>query len=116
MSDEAAADRQPVRLLQGYLWHPREVEVDFAAYLPATLGADIHVLLDAIPAAPFAFFDDGTLSASQQFYQLTVVTFREDEEDVGGLVPWAAETLQQHLEGTPEGVGWQVFEDLRDLG
>ena len=116
MSADPAAGRQPVRLLQGYVWHPRELEIDLAETLPATLGSAIHVLIDAIPAAPFAFFDDGTLSASQQFYQLTVVTFRDDEEDLSGLVPWAAETLQRHLDATPEGVGWQVFEDMRDLG
>jgi hypothetical protein len=108
--------RRPVRLLQGYLWHPRELAVSFADYLPDTLGKDVHVLVDAIPAAPFAFFDDGTLSASQQFYQLTVLTFADDDEDVSGMVPWVAETLQRKLEATPEGVGWQVFEDLRELG
>lgn len=116
MSAPEDGERRAVRLLQGYVWHPRELEVELGGYLPATLGDDIHVLLDAIPAAPFAFFDDGTLSATQQFYQLTVLTFREDDEDLSGLVPWAAETLQRRLEGTPEGVGWQVFEDLRDIG
>ena len=117
MSDERQDGRQAVRLLQGYVWHPREDRVDFGAYLPATLGRDVHVLLDPIPAAPFAFFDDGTLSATQQFYQFTVLTFRDDdEEDVSGLVPWVAETLQQRLEATPEGVGWQIFEDTREIG
>jgi hypothetical protein len=117
VSGEREDDRQAVRLLQGYVWHPRELDVDLGDYLPASLGRDVHVLVDAIPAAPFAFFDDGTLSASQQFYQLTVLTFREDaEEDVSGLVPWVAETLQQRLERTPEGVGWQVFEDMREIG
>jgi len=120
MSAERHDDRQAVRLLQGYVWHPREDEVDFGAYLPATLGRDVHVLLDPIPAAPFAFFDDGTLSATQQFYQFTVLTFRDDgeeeEEDVSGLVPWVAETLQRRLEATPAGVGWQIFEDTRELG
>jgi hypothetical protein len=117
VSTEPQDERQGVRLLQGYVWHPRELEVDFAAYLPSTLGRDVHVLLDPIPAAPFSFFDDGTLSATQQFYQLTVLTFRDDqEEDVSGLVPWVAETLQQRLEGTPEGVGWQILEDMREIG
>jgi len=108
--------RRAVRLLQGYVWHPREQEITLADHLPAKLGDDIHVLVDTIPAAPFTFFDDGTMSATQQFYQLTVLTFAEDEEDVSGLVPWVAETLQQRLESTPDGVGWQVFEDLRELG
>lgn len=117
MTGEQDDDPRAVRLLQGYVWHPRELDVDLAEYLPATVGGDVHVLLDPIPAAPFAFFDDGTLSATQQFYQLTVLTFREDaEDDVSGLVPWIAETLQQRLEGAPQGVGWQVFEDLREIG
>ena len=117
MSAAPEGEGKAVRLLQGYLWHPKELDLELADYLPATLGDDVHVLVDAIPAAPFAFFDDGTLSASQQFYQLTVLTFREGEdEDVSGRVPWVAETLQERLEQTPEGVGWQVFEDLREIG
>lgn len=116
MSSDRRDGSRPVRLLQGYVWHPRDQGIALADYLPAKLGDDLHVLVDAIPAAPFTFFDDGTLSATQQFYQLTVLTFAEDEEDVSGMVPWVAETLQQRLEDTPEGVGWQVFEDLRELG
>ncbi|HKI57458.1 MAG TPA: DUF3208 domain-containing protein [Trueperaceae bacterium] len=120
MSDErpdARPDqRRAVRLLQGYLWHPREQEVALADFLPSKLAHDIHVLVDAIPAAPFTFFDDGTLSATQQFYQLTVLTYVDPGEDASGRVPWVAETLQKRLESTPEGVGWQVFEDLRELG
>jgi hypothetical protein len=117
VTEERGDDRQAVRLLQGYVWHPRELDIDLAEYLPATVGRDVHVLLDPIPAAPFAFFDDGTLSATQQFYQLTVLTFREDDEnDVSGLVPWVAETLQQRLDQTPSDVGWQVFEDMREIG
>lgn len=116
MSPEQQDGRRAVRLLQGYVWHPREQEVALGDYLPARLGEDIHVLVDAIPSAPFAFFDDGTLSATQQFYQLTVLTFVEGEEDASGQVPWVAETLQRRLETTPHGVGWQVFEDLRELG
>lgn len=116
-ADGASPGEEPraVRLLQGYVWHPREARIDLGDYLPATLGHDVHVLLDPIPAAPFAFFDDGTLSATQQFYQLTVLTLAPAEADPSGLVPWVAETLQARLESTPEGVGWQVLEDLRDL-
>jgi len=116
VSDAERDSRRAVRLLQGYVWHPRELALAPADYLPAVLGKDVHVLVDAIPAAPFAFFDDGTLSATQQFYQLTVVTFVEGEDDASGIVPWVAETLQRRLEGTPDGVGWQLFEDLRELG
>ena len=68
------------------------------------------------PNAPFAFFDDGTLTSSQQFYQLTVLTLIQGEDDPTRLVAWLAETLQEALETTPEGVGWQVMEDLREVG
>ena len=107
-----------VKLLQGYIWHPREQELDLADYLPRRLEPNIHVLWDEMPAAPFTFFDDGTLSATQRFFQFTVLTVLEDEEgedEPQRLVPWLAEVLQERLEGTPEGVGWQIFEDLRDV-
>ncbi len=103
-----------IRLLQGYIWHPRTESIDLADYLPTTLEPDIHVLWDAMPAAPFTFFDNGTLSATQQVYQFTVLQ-RTEEEHVEGLVPWVAETLQKKLESTPPSVGWQIFEDLREL-
>ena len=113
---DADQERQrAVRLLQGYIWHPRELELDLSDYLPAVVGEDIHVLFDAMPAAPFTFFDDGTMTATQQFYQLTVLTFVGSEVNPSGRVPWLAEELQRRLETTPPGVGWQVFEDLRDL-
>ncbi len=115
-ASEAGGDRRAVKLLQGYVWHPREQTVTLTDYLPVRLEPDIHVLLDPIPQAPFAFFEDGTLTATQQFYQLTVLTFVENEDDPSGLVPWLAATLQQQPEQTPEGVGWQVMEDLREIG
>lgn len=109
-----------VKLLQGYVWHPRELELDLADYLPASLDGGVHVLWDPLPQAPFTFFDDGTLAATQQVYQLTVVKLLGKEEDVqdhaAGMVPWLAEKLQGRLEQTPEGVGWQIFEDLREIG
>ena len=106
-----------VKLLQGYIWHPREQELDLANYLPEKLEPNIHVLWDEMPAAPFTFFDDGTLSATQRFFQFTVLTLigNEKGEDPQRLVPWLAEVLQERLEATPEGVGWQIFEDLRDV-
>jgi hypothetical protein len=107
--------RRAVRLLQGYVWHPRGAEVDLGAHLPATLPGDVHVLWDPMPAAPFTFFDDGTLSATQQVYQLTVLRFLEDGDDPVGALAWVVERLQTALETTPEGVGWQVMEDLRDV-
>lgn len=93
------------------------MEIDLGHYLPEALEGDVHLLWDPLPQAPFTFFDDGTMAATQQVYQFTVLKLAEDdEEDFSGLVPWLAETLQQRLEQTPEGVGWQVFEDLRDVG
>ena len=109
-------DARPIKLLQGYLWHPREMEIDFGDHLPARLDPDVHVLWDEMPRAPFSFFDDGTLAATQRIYQFTVLTYAEDEETAGRLVPWLAEVLQSDLETTPPGVGWQIMEDLRPLG
>jgi hypothetical protein len=110
-----ARGRRAVRLLQGYVWHPRDLAVDLADHLPATLGDDVHVLWDAMPAAPFTFFDDGTLSATQRVYQLTVLRFVAEGEDPATLLAWVAETLQRALNGTPPGVGWQLLDDLRDV-
>ncbi len=106
---------RPIKLLQGYLWFPKELDVDLGAHLPRSLEPDVHVLWDELAAPPFAFFDDGTLAASQRIHQLTVLTFAEDEETAGRLVPWLAEVLQAALEATPEGVGWQIMEDLRPI-
>ncbi len=110
-----ARGRRAVRLLQGYVWHPREQDVDLGAHLPTTLEGDVHVACDPMPAAPFTFFDDGTLAATQVVYQLTVLRLVEDGEDPATLLPWVAETLQRALEGTPAGVGWQILDDLRDV-
>lgn len=104
-----------VKLLQGYIWYPREEAIELGDYLPNSLEPDIHILWDEMPAAPFTFFDDGTLSATQRFFQFTVVKGVEGEDDGAGLIPWLAETLQGRLETTPPSVGWQVFEDLREV-
>jgi hypothetical protein len=110
-----AQGRRAVRLLQGYVWHPRNAGVDLAAYLPRTLAGEVHVLFDAMPAAPFTFFDDGTLSATQTVYQLTVLRFVVEGEDPASMLPWVSEVLQRALETTPAGVGWQILDDLRDV-
>jgi hypothetical protein len=114
--DRLPRSRRPMKLLQGYVWHPRELEIDLADYLPSTLEPDVHVLWDPLPAAPFTFFDDGTLAATQQVYQLTVMRYVETDEDPAALLPWLSETLQAALERSPAGVGWQVMADLRELG
>ncbi|CAN5637618.1 DUF3208 domain-containing protein [soil metagenome] len=107
---------RPIKLLQGYVWHPRELEIDLGDFLPSRLDPDVHVLWDVMPSAPFTFFDDGTLAATQRVYQFTVMRFVPPEEEPGALLPWLAETLQASLETTPEGVGWQVMDDLREVG
>lgn len=116
--EQGARDRQgrrAVRLLQGYVWHPREAAIDLGAHLPRTLEGEVHVLFDAMPAAPFTFFDDGTLSATQVVYQLTVLRFVAEGEDPAATLPWVAEVLQRALNTTPAGVGWQLLDDLRDV-
>lgn len=117
MNEDATNDGElrPIKLLQGYLWYPKDLDVDLDAHLPSTLDPDVHVLWDEMPRPPFSFFDDGTLAATQRIHQLTVLTFAESEERAGQLVPWLAEVLQEHLNGTPEGVGWQIMEDLRPI-
>ena len=109
---------QAVRLLQGYLWAPRELAWDAEFELPPTIeldGAEVSLLVDPI-TPPFAFFDDGTPTASQRFYQLTALVVTD--RDPNTLHPWV-EALQKRLapmlEATPEGVGWLLFEDLRAL-
>ena len=105
----------PRKLLQGYIWHPRDEAIDLGDYLPQSLEPDLHLLWDAMPSAPFTFFDDGTLSATQQLYQFTVVSLSSTEEEAAKLTLPLSETLQAKLNATPPSVGWQIFEDLRDV-
>lgn len=117
MNAERSEGRYALRLLQGYLWHPADTELDFGDYLPALMDGNIHLVWDALEHAPFAFFDDGTPSSTQVVYQFTAMTYAtlDDEEDIAGLVPWLAERLQEMLESTPAGVGWSLSEDLRPI-
>jgi hypothetical protein len=102
------------KLIQGYVWHPRDQAPDLAG-LREQLGPDVHVLLDAMPAAPFTFFDDGTLSATQVVYQLTVVAIVQPGHDPADLLREMAARLDERLNATPEGVGWQLMSDLREV-
>lgn len=116
LEGQTAGGRAAVRLLQGYLWHPKEDEIDLESYLPRELE-EAHVLWDEIDP-PFAFFDNGEPSANQAFFQFTVLRVYEDKPDAQGLHRDAEEAsgaLQPLLEGTPDGVGWQLWEDLREL-
>ena len=107
---------RPVKLIQGYAWHPRELAIDLRTLLPAELAKDVHLLVDPMPQAPFTFFGDGTLSATQQVYQVTVLAIVQPGQDPARMLPEIANTLGPHLDATPEGVGWQLMEDLREVG
>jgi len=104
-----------MKLIQGYIWHPKEEPLDLFDYVPAELTGGVHVLMDPMPAAPFAFFDDGTLSVTQQVYQLTVMRIVPPGENPAERLQAVAAELQEHLNTTPEGVGWQLMEDLREV-
>ena len=105
-----------IKLIQGYVWHPREQQLELDRRLTTELFDDVHVLVDAMPQAPFTFFEDGTMSATQQVYQLTVVAIVKPGEDPGKLLPRVAELLQAMLDETPKDVGWQLMDDLREVG
>ena len=113
MSDahSPANKTRAVRLLQGYIWYPKDAQIDLTNYLPAQLEPDIYLLWDEV-RPPFTFFDDGTLAATQHIFQFTALTRHDNPE---GLTAWLAEVLQEKLEATPPGVGWQLMEDLREL-
>ncbi|NTY02185.1 DUF3208 domain-containing protein [Deinococcus sp. JMULE3] len=131
-SESAPGGRAAVRLLQGYVWHPQDAEIDLESYLPHELdlpapgetadqsGAEqegAHVLWDSVQP-PFAFFENGEPTASQAFYQFTVLRVYEPRPDNDALhadAQAASGMLGPLLEVTPDGVGWQLWEDLRDL-
>lgn len=104
-----------VKLMQGYIWHPANEELDFADYLPESMAEDIYLLWEKMERPPFAFFDDGSLADSQQFFQMTLVQLLPDSQTQALEVEPLAKQLQDLLNKTPKGVGWQIFEDLRDL-
>ena len=118
--------RAAIRLLQGYVWHPKEAELELEHFLPrdvdlstpVTLSEeDAHVLWDSVQP-PFAFFENGEPTATQTFYQFTVLRVydeRPSNEDLHQDARAASLVLNPLLEGTPEGVGWQLWEDLREL-
>ncbi|APD09306.1 MULTISPECIES: DUF3208 family protein [Thermus] len=105
---------QAVRLFQGYLWHPKEAPLDPRALLPGeVLGA--RLLLDEVPP-PTPFFEDGTPTHTQRFYQLTLLLLTDEPpEALKPLAEEAARALAAHLEALPPGVGWLLLEDLRPL-
>lgn len=128
ISEPAPGGRAAVRLLQGYVWHPQDADIDLETFLPHELDLPApdehaeqeegaHVLWDSVNP-PFAFFENGEPTASQAFYQFTVLRVYEPRPDNDALhadAQAASGLLGPLLEGTPDGVGWQLWEDLRDL-
>ncbi|GAA5437281.1 DUF3208 domain-containing protein [Deinococcus sp. A31D244] len=125
-SEPQAGGRAAVRLLQGYVWHPQGADIELEHYLPHELDltpgtADdqeaAHVLWDGV-TPPFAFFENGEPTASQAFYQFTVLRVygeRPSNDALHDDATAASQLLGPLLDGTPEGFGWQLWEDLRDL-
>lgn len=108
--------RTAIRLLQGYIWHPYEPALDLEAFLPRELE-EANVLWDEI-TPPFAFFDNGEPSAGQQFYQFTVLRVydeRPSNEQLHADAQEASHALEPLLQATPDGLGWHLTEDLREL-
>ncbi len=59
-----------------------------------------------------------TPRASQVFYQFTVLRVYDERPDNAELhedASAASQALGPLLDGTPEGFGWQLWEDLREL-
>jgi hypothetical protein len=101
-----------MKLLQGYIWQPRESS---ALNLPNSLPMDARVVLDQIPA-PMAFFDNGTPTETQSFYQLTVLEIFADwpeNELMVARAKLASDQLNLILNATDPSVGWSLSEDLR---
>lgn len=105
-----------VRLLQGYLWHPKTVDYRLKDLLPHEL-AGAKLLWDEI-APPFAFFENGELTSSQHFYQFTALRLygeKPDNETLHAHASALSGALAPLLDATPAGVGWQLWEDLREV-
>lgn len=113
---EATHPGEPIamKLLQGYFWHPKELE---GVTLPDQLPMGAFVLLDLV-RPPFAFFDNGMPTETQAFYQLTVLEIYDawpDNEAMGLRALLASQELDPILNATPSSVGWTLSEDLRPV-
>ena len=107
---------QAIRLIQGYLWHPQELELDLEQTFPLEWEG-VSLLWDEI-RPPFAFFENGTLSSTQTFYQFTALELyavRPSDEELHQKAERLSKFLGNILEATPPGFGWQLLEDLRPL-
>jgi len=100
-----------VRLLEGYLWCPKELPFDPAVCVKVEgLGGGGRLMLAMEPTEPpVAYFEDGTPASSQRFWMLSISIF--------GPHPGPEFTLELQgrldglLESAPPGVGWLLFGD-----
>jgi hypothetical protein len=103
-----------MKLLQGYIWQPLEFP---ELHLPERLMMGASVVIDRIPA-PMAFFDNGTPTETQAFYQLTVLEIFPDWPENDIMVTRALQAsgeLEPLLNATDASVGWSLSEDLRPV-
>jgi hypothetical protein len=101
-----------MKLLQGYVWQPKELP---DLKLPENLPMGASLVMDRIPA-PMAFFDNGTPTETQTFYQLTVLEIFPEwikNEVMASRALLAADELNLILNATDSTVGWSLSEDLR---
>ena len=111
-SEHPAGEPIAFKLLQGFLWHPKTLET---VTLPTELPSGALIVMDTIEA-PFAFFEDGTWTGTQVFYQLTILEIFDDwleNSVIAARAVLASNELAPILNATPVGVGWSLSEDLR---
>lgn len=110
--NRGVSTKKAIKLFQGYLWHPKDLEFDPRLVIPRQLG-EVHVLVDPV-RPPMSFFEDGTPTESQQFYQVTVLIMSEQEPaQLKPITQQISQELNPILYATPRSVGWQLMEDLR---
>ncbi len=110
--EEHPGGKVAMKLLQGYVWQPLALA---NLVLPATLPMGAQVVLDRIPA-PMAFFDNGTPTETQAFYQLTILEIYPEwptNDELAARALLASNQLNPILNATDSSVGWSLSEDLR---
>ncbi len=110
----SVSTKKAIKLFQGYLWHPKDLEFDPRTAIPRQLG-EVHVLIDPV-RPPMTFFEDGTMTETQQFYQITLLILSEHEPtELKPMTQAVSHELDPILNSTPPTVGWQLIEDLRPV-
>ncbi len=105
-----------IKLLQGYLWYPAQLPLTLSDWLPQELSG-AQLTWDRVEP-PFAFFEDGTPSRSQavlQFTALRVYPLPTSQQELHRDAAALSAALEPLLERLPQGVGWQLAEDLRQV-